>query len=130
MVSVATVETVLIDEGLRDAPTPTAYRHRDATRSRQVTLLAAIAEAIGADVVDQRRDAALQLGDRSETSPDEAAIHLDWWTGDQAASLVAALQLKDRFRGLLGDVVDDQTATYAVRRAAILAAAALSLRSS
>lgn len=129
VVSVATVETVLVDEALRDAPTATADRHRDATRHRQVTLLAAIAEALGADVVDQRRGDALQLGDRDETSSDEAAIHLDWWTGDQETSLLAALQLKDRLRGLLSDVATDQTATYPVRRTAILAAAALSLRS-
>lgn len=128
VVSVATVETVLVDEALRDAPTAAAYRHRDASRNRQLALLAAVGDAIGADVVDQRRDDALQLGDRYETSPDEVAVHLDWWTGDHGPSLLAALELKERLRGLLGDVAGDQVASAAVRSAAVLAAHALSLR--
>jgi hypothetical protein len=127
VLSVAAVETVLVDEGLRDAPGPVVRRHRQATRGHQAELLQALVDALGADQVDQRRGDALLLGDERETSADEAGMHLGWWLGDDGPSLQAAIELKKQLRGPLRAVVADPAGGDAVRLAAALAEVALHL---
>lgn len=46
-------------------------------------------------------------------------MHLDWWTGDQEASLLAALELKNHLSGRLAAIAADQAASDVVRTAAI-----------